>query len=316
MKRPPEKRFSFSGKRKSGSKTKRAAIAAAVLCGILLCGCAVLFLFFRGNGEDGEKEGAELRVSFLDVGQGDCVLFLLPGGSAALVDAGPSESAPDIVNRLRALGVEKIAALFLTHPHSDHIGGVGALFSAFEVEKVILSEISDLLSSSMYEPLPRWIREEEGCEKTLVSSGQTLALGDLIFSVLGPNSTVYDDLNDTSLLLRASYGETSFFLTGDAGIAAEGDLLDLYESSALKSDVLKVGHHGSKTSTSLPFLKAVSPEYAVIQCALVNAFGHPNAVTLSTLASLGVTVCRNDLQGEVTFFSDGKELSLLTEKEK
>lgn len=245
-----------------------------------------------------------LRVHFLDVGQGDAIFLQLPDGRVMLVDAGPNEAGTRVISYLRKQGVKKIDFLIGTHPHADHIGGMDAVIRAFEIGKVYMPRVTtgtktfeDVLLALKEKGLK--IKEARGGVSIL--DGEEFAAG-----FIAPCGSGYEDLNNWSSVLRVRYGDVVLLLTGDAEMESEQEMLAAGAST--RADLLKVGHHGSCSSTSTRFLQAVSPKYAVISVGAGNDYDHPHPVTLRNLEGEGVKVYRTDRCGTVVFRSDGKTL--------
>lgn len=235
------------------------------------------------------------EVHFIDVGQGDSIL-IKSGGKAVLIDAGEAENGPAVVNYLKAQGVFALDLVIGTHPHADHIGGLADVLNAFPVAKVIDSGVAH--TTQTYIDYLSLIRQKNIPFET--PSGQSIGLGEgARLDVLGPVRE-YEDLNNSSVVTRLVVGQVSFLLTGDMQQDAEADLVAVKD---LKSTILKVGHHGSSTSTSAAFLAEVNPEAAVISVGEGNSYGHPTAGTLARLTS--VDVFRTDEQGTIVITTDG-----------
>lgn len=240
----------------------------------------------------------ETAVHFIDVGQGDSAL-LLSGGQAVLVDAGTVESGAAVVRYLEELGVTRLYAAVATHPHADHIGGMAQVLDAFPVEHFYMGQetqntasFSDLLDAL----------QAQGIQATIPVPGDTLAFDSgATLTFLGPADDVPDgNLNDRSLITLFQADEQKVLLMGDAESAAEQSLLAHYPS--LRCDVLKVGHHGGATSSSLSFLQTIQPSVAVISCGVDNDYGHPDPQTLQNLSLAGVSDVRITAQcGTVIF---------------
>jgi len=253
------------------------------------------------------SDGSTFEVHYIDVGQGDSALVLCDGQSM-LIDGGEASESSKIYSYLKSNGIAHLDYMVATHAHSDHIGGLSGALNYATVGTAFcpVTEYDSKTFSSLLKYL-----DAQGVEITVPTAGDTFALGSAVVQILGPQKA-YDDPNDTSIVLRVVYGDTSFLFTGDAERTAEADILEAgYD---LSSTVLKVGHHGSDTSTSYPFLREIMPEYAVIQVGKDNSYGHPTEDTLSRLRDADVKVYRNDLQGTIICTSDGKEVSFSTER--
>ncbi len=250
-----------------------------------------------------EKPATNLKVHFIDVGQGDCIL-IEDGTSAMLIDAGNPENGPGIVSYIKNLGTQKLNFVLATHPHADHIGGMADVINAFDVEKIIMPKATH--TTRTFENLLLTI-QNKGLKITAPVPGTEYKLGDASFTILAPNSSSYKDLNDYSVVIKLKYGSTSFLFTGDAEAVSENEILA--RGYDVKANVLKVGHHGSTSSTTERFLDAVSPRYAVICVGANNQYGHPAPETLSKLAERGIKIYRTDEAGTIVATSDGKSIS-------
>lgn len=235
-----------------------------------------------------QKLTNETAVHFIDVGQGDSVL-LLSGGQAVLVDAGTAESGAAVVRYLEDLGVTRLYAAVVTHPHADHIGGMAQVLQAFPVEHFYMGP--ETQNTSSFSELLDTL-QTQGVQPTIPAPGDTLAFDSgASLTFLGPADDVPSgNLNDRSLITLFQADEQKVLLMGDAEAAAEQSLLTHYPS--LRCDVLKVGHHGGATSSSLPFLQTVQPSVAVISCGVDNDYGHPDPQTLQNLSLAGVSDVR------------------------
>jgi competence protein ComEC len=244
-----------------------------------------------------------LELAFLDVGQGDAVAIRTPAGRWLLVDAGPIEERFDagekrVLPFLRSRGATEVEAMILTHPHADHVGGAGAVLRGMRVGRVVEPGLP--FGTPLYRDLLRTI-DERGAAWSVARQDRVLQIDGVELAFLWPSAGSLDapaDANDISAVVRLRYGEFTALFTGDAPSEVEARLVDRY-GAALRSAVLKVGHHGSRTATSDPFLRAVQPELAVISCGVRNRYRHPAPETLDRLAARGVPVARTDLEGTV-----------------
>ena len=247
-----------------------------------------------------------LAVHFLDVGQGDSEFIELPNGETMLIDAGEAEEGKTVSSDLKKIGVRNITYLVATHPHSDHIGGLAEVLSQFVVENVYMPNA--VSSSQTYSDFLDAV-EAEGCNVVEVRSGvDVVDTSDLSVSFLAPCSAEYDDLNNYSAVVKITYGETSFLFMGDAEELSENEI-----TADVSSDVIKVGHHGSSTSSSQSFVNRVSADYAVIECGKDNSYGHPHTEIVERWEKSGAQVLRTDLLGYIHFTSNGREISYVTE---
>lgn len=246
-------------------------------------------------------EESELTVHFLDIGQGDAALIACDG-EYMLIDAGDNDKGTAVQNYLMKQGVTKLKYVIGTHPDADHIGGLDVILYKFECETVMMPDIVN--DTATYRDVIDTM-DAKGYRNTLPQVGDSYTLGSAEFTILGPQKT-YGDTNNSSIVLRLTHGNNSFLFMGDAEEEAEADILK--GDNMVDADVIKVGHHGSRTASSKVFLQAVSPLCAVISCAEDNSYGHPHAETLNNLRAMGVQVFRTDEQGTVVVTSDGQEL--------
>lgn len=251
--------------------------------------------------------GSTLAVHFIDVGQADSAL-LLCGGEAMLIDGGNVADSSLVASYLESQGVDALDYVVCTHAHEDHVGGLSGALNACTANRVY-APVTEY-DSKAFRDFLKYTRAQ-GLEPEIPAPGDTLSLGGAEVRILGPVQD-YAETNDTSIVLRVDFGETSFLFTGDMERAAEADLLEA--GADLSATVLKVGHHGSDTSTSYPFLRDIMPEYAVISVGEGNSYGHPSQDTLSRLRDADCTVYRTDRQGTVVAVSDGKQISFTTER--
>ena len=276
-------------------------------------GCRLtLFLFslitcivFSGCAAQDTLTGTKhvMRVHFIDVGQGDSIL-VQTGGINMLIDAGPEASSDSLVSYLKKQKIRKLHYIVATHPHEDHIGGMAAVIRKFEVGRFYaprtVSEtryFEDMAVSLMQRDL-RITPSREGTRLFLGERAECL--------MLWPRSDTYDNPNNYSSVMRVTYGSSSFLFTGDAEEPVEDAIIGSGED--IDCDVLKAGHHGSSTSSSMQLLEAVTPDTAIISVGKNNDFGHPSKAVLNSLQSMDVQIYRTDIDGTVILESDGKRI--------
>lgn len=247
----------------------------------------------------------ELRVSFIDVGQGDSEFIELPNGETLLIDAGTNETGADVVNYIESLGYSSIDYVVGTHPHEDHIGGLDDVIRTFDVESVYMPKVT--ADTKTFEDVLDAVAEKGLSINTAKAGVSIVDVEDLSVKMLAPVLDEYDNTNDYSAVIRIVYDDTSFIFMGDAEQYAESLI-----TGDVSADVLKVGHHGSSTSTGEEFLQRVSPSYAVISCGFDNSYGHPHIETMEKLGSLGIPVFRTDEMGTIVATSEGSEISFRT----
>lgn len=255
-----------------------------------------------GQETAGVSESGSFTVHFIDVGQADSALVTCDGHSM-LIDGGNADDSNLVYSVLQRETEGHLDYVVGTHAHEDHIGGLSGAFEA-DTADVTFCPVTEYDSKAFRNFKTR--ADERGGGITIPAVGDTFTLGEASVTVVAVNS-VPEDTNNTSIVIRIVYGDTSFLFTGDAEQETEEKILE--SGQDIESTVLKVGHHGSSTSTSQAFLDAVSPTYAVISCGKDNSYGHPHSETLAKLASAGVEVLRTDELGDIYCTSDGTEVT-------
>jgi len=250
-----------------------------------------------------DSTASEMKVHFIDVGQADSILIQSDGHNM-LVDGGNDEDGATVVSYLESQGVESLDYIIATHPHEDHVGGLDDVINTFDVEIIIAPQKESTTQS--FESFLDAV-SHKGLSLTAPIVGTTYNIGDASFTILSPNGDYGDELNDWSVGIKLVNGSNSFVMCGDAEENSEKDILD--NGIDISADVLKIGHHGSSTSTSQSFLDAVNPTYAVISCGAGNDYGHPTAETLNKLAAKDIKLFRTDEQGTIIATSDGTTIT-------
>ena len=279
-------------RKRKKSKAKGIATAVVVLIAV------IVGLFFA------PVSGGEVQFHFIDVGQGDAALIRTEKGDI-LIDAGTNSSEDELKAYLDSLGVTDIEYAVFTHPHEDHIGGADMILNTYNVKNVVLPDAT--ATSKTFERMMDAI-EAEKCEVIMAAPDKTFKVGDLTCTILAPIGTAYTELNNYSVVIRAEYGDTSVLFTGDAEVYAEKEMLERYFlKGLLDCDILKVGHHGSDTSSSQAFLDAVTPVHAVISVGEGNTYDHPKQEILSRYEAMKLEIHRTDKEGSIVFTTTGGE---------
>ncbi len=248
-----------------------------------------------------------LEVTFFDVGQGDAIFIETPQNHQILIDGGPNSTVLERLGDEMPFWDRTIDLIILTHPEHDHISGLIEVLKRYKVENILWTGV--LRDTSEYKEWQELIREE-GAQITIARAGQQINGGSASIKILYPfeslDGRTVSNTNNTSITARLVFGENSFLFTGDAYKSVERQLLD----QAIDVDVLKVGHHGSKTSSAQEFIEKVSPDIAVIQCGKDNRYGHPSPETLEILEKYGINIFRTDLDGDIKILCSSQSLIL------
>ncbi len=284
-------------KRKQKGKNSLLGLIVAVI--ILVCS-----FFFGGEAEPGKNtnpflDDGEVYVHIIDVGQGNATL-IQQGDEGILIDTGEDDYGDYLVSYINSCGVDELKYVIASHPHSDHIGAIIDVFKAFEVDTVVMSELSEfnIPTTRVYENMMEYILTND-MDVMYPEFGDTVSMDPTSVRFLGPvNQTA--DLNNMSLICKVSASGTDILLPGDA---EKEELSSVCEkgSRAFKSEILVMGHHGSRTSVYKPFLDFVAPEVAVISCGRGNDYGHPHKEALSYVMQNDITMYRTDMDGNIVF---------------
>ena len=248
-----------------------------------------------------------LIIDYIDVGQGDSIL-IRQGDATMLIDGGTSVCEEDLLAFLKAENVDKFEYIIGTHPHEDHIGSLDDVINTYEFDTFLFPKVT--ATTKTFENLVLAVKNRQKKFTTPVV-GTEYSLGEAKFEILAPNGTKYTSTNDYSIVIKLTYGENTFIFTGDAESLSEQDILN--NNVDVSADVLKLGHHGSTTSTSKKFLEAVNPKYAVISVGKDNSYKHPTKTTMNKLEDMNISVYRTDEQGTIECISDGKNITFNVE---
>lgn len=246
-----------------------------------------------------------LKVYFLDVGQGDAIYIRTPEGQDILIDGGPDNRVVEQLGKVMPFWDHSLDLVILTHPHADHVNGLPEVLARFQVKNILETGI-DYYNPAYLEF--KKIIVEKNIQVQHAQAGQGYNFGSVDLQVLYPFANIsgqeFENINNTSVVIQVNYGVDNFLFMGDAEKEVEKELLT--QGVLAEVEVLKVGHHGSNSSTSFDFLQKVKPEIAVIEVGQDNKFNHPHEITLQSLAYNGVEIYRTDEQGSVLCQTDGK----------
>ena len=266
---------------------------------LIITGCSKATL---GNPPDPNK----LIVHYIDVGQADSILLQV-NNKNLLIDAGNYEDGAKVATYLKKHGVKKLDYIIATHPHEDHIGGMSLIIKKFDVGNFYAPK--KINTTECFEQMVNALKNKN-IKINQAKNGVSLNLGlNTNCEMLAPNSNKYDDINNYSAVVKLNYGSTTFLFMGDAENISEKEMIE--SGSNLSCDVLKVGHHGSSSSSSIEFLNLVSPKLAIISCGKGNDYGHPHKQTLDKLKQKNIIIYRTDLNGTIILQSDGTKIKKL-----
>lgn len=261
-------------------------------------------VILKSVAEDMDKNSiSDLEVHFIDVGQADAI-FIKKGDQAMLIDGGNNSDGKMIVDYIKKKNISKLEYIIATHPHADHIGGLDDVVDNFEIGKIIMPDV--ISTTQTFEDFIDSIGKKN-LSLTKPKLGAEYDLNGALITVIAPSEKVYSILNDYSVVVKVQYGNNSFLFTGDAEKTSETEMLEK-NKAILSVDVLKLGHHGSMTSTTKDFLDAVDPQYAVISVGRENKYGHPDDEVLNRLISKNIHIYRTDLDGNIIAISDGNTI--------
>lgn len=264
--------------------------------------CAVTFVLYSHFSQK------FLTVAFLDVGQGDSIFIEAPNGNQILIDAGPSSATVRQMFSLLPFYDRSINAVLATHSDADHVAGIPAVFSRFSVGNYITSIKAD--DDALYQETEK-MAEQHKINRFFVGAGDRIIIDEgrqIYLDIIWPyNASTIAENNDASIVARLVYGDVSFLLAGDASVGVERQILSV-SGPEIQSSVLKVGHHGSKTSSDPTFIMAVAPTYSVVSAGIDNKFGHPHADVIATLHAANTKILETSASSTIVFQTDGENL--------
>ena len=274
------------------------ALIVAFILLIIVASCSVSY-----DNNVPKVDTAPLKITFINVGQGDTILVQC-GSSNMLIDAGTNEAGTEVLEQLKKNNVDKIDILVGTHPHEDHIGSMDKVINNYEIGQIYMPKIT--ATTKTFKDVVTAIKNK-GMSVTTPVTGTSFKLGEAECTILAPNSKSYEELNNYSIVIKLVFGNTSYLFTGDAEGVSEQEMLE--KGFDLSADVLKLGHHGSSSSTTKKFLEAVNPKYAVIMCGKDNDYKHPQKSTMNKIKKTGIPVYRTDENGTIVCTSDGTSIN-------
>lgn len=318
-----------SGKRNPNgyysTKNRRKERMAIIIASILICFSLIMscldhmgiFTWSELNNSIGMTDGPvnpdnNFSVYYLDVGQGDCTI-IKSNDSVMMIDTSTENRNDDISEALMTLSIDTIDYLVITHQHDDHMGSATAIIEKYNVKNVIMPKLTEInmVTTNTYETLLKAIANNK-INAIPATVGESFSLGDATVNILSPIEQD-EDLNNMSVVLKVVYGETSFLFQGDAEKTIEKQLLA--SNFDISADVLKLGHHGSNTSSTDKYIQAVEPQIAIISCGADNSYGHPHKEIIDRLKKYNIDFYITAQTGDITITSDGKNIDVKTQKE-
>ena len=248
-----------------------------------------------------------LKVHYLDVGQGDSIFVELPNNETMLIDAAESYQSENIINYLKNLNYQKIDYVIGTHPHTDHIGGLIDIINTFEIGKIFMPKV--VSTTKTYESLLMAIKDKNLKINTAKAGTSIIDTDTLKINILAPNNSIYTELNNYSVVTKITYGTTKFLFMGDAEKLSENEIKE-----NVTADVIKIGHHGSNTSSSIDFIKKVNAKYGIISVGLNNKYNLPKEETITNWENSGTKIYLTSTNGTIRASSDGTNIKIESEK--
>ena len=248
-----------------------------------------------------------LKVHYLDVGQGDSIFVELPNNETMLIDAAESYQSENIINYLKNLNYQKIDYVIGTRPHTDHIGGLKNIINTFEIGKIYMPKV--VSTTKTYESLLMAIKDKNLKINTAKAGTSIIDTDALKINILAPNNSTYTELNNYSVVTKITYGTTKFLFMGDAEKLSENEIKE-----NVTADVIKIGHHGSNTSSSIDFIKKVNAKYGIISVGLNNKYNLPKEETITNWENSGTKIYLTSTNGTIRASSDGTNIKIESEK--
>ena len=248
-----------------------------------------------------------LKVHYLDIGQGDSIFIELPNNETMLIDAAESYQSENIINYLKNLNYQKIDYVIGTHPHTDHIGGLKDIINTFEIGKIYMPKV--VSTTKTYESLLMAIKDKNLKINTAKAGTSIIDTDALKINILAPNNSTYTELNNYSVVTKITYGTTKFLFMGDAEKLSENEIKE-----NVTADVIKIGHHGSNTSSSIDFIKKVNAKYGIISVGLNNKYNLPKEETITNWENSGTKIYLTSTNGTIRASSDGTNIKIESEK--
>lgn len=248
-----------------------------------------------------------LKVHYLDVGQGDSIFIELPNNETMLIDAAESYQSENIINYLKNLNYKKIDYVIGTHPHTDHIGGLKDIINTFEIGKIYMPKV--VSTTKTYESLLMAIKDKNLKINTAKAGTSIIDTDALKINILAPTNSTYTELNNYSVVTKITYGSTKFLFMGDAEKLSENEIKE-----NVTADVIKIGHHGSNTSSSIDFIKKVNAKYGIISVGLNNKYNLPKEEIITNWENSGTKIYLTSINGTIRASSDGTNIKIESEK--
>ena len=285
-------------------KNRKKQVGYLLVLAIIFLGVFIFYLSFKQN-----KQSDLLKVVYLDIGQGDAIYIETPNKKQILIDAGPTALTLSRLSKVMPFADRSLDLLILTHPDQDHIGGAPPILDSYKVDNVLVTGFYS--DSSLAQELDSKI-EKLKLNRIIAKRGQRFVLDqsrNIYLDILFPNQDIADlESNETSIVSKLIYGQKSFLFVGDSSIYNESLIIWKEEEKTIDSDILLLGHHGSKTSSSLLWLEKVSPDLAIISAGQNNRFGHPSEEVLNRLEKLNIPHPVTFIEGNIILFSDGQKI--------